>query len=93
MAVDTRNDFESALARAGAGRIDEAGAALVRASLWRDAVHRFSRNLASVVAAFGFVLMVLFVYITPWVDHASAYDVDLTKQYQGFSAAHPFGTD
>src|SRR4029078_4901925 len=93
MAVDTRNDFDAALARAAAGRVNDAGAVLMRASLWRGAGYRLSRNRASVVAAFAFVIMILFVYITPWVDSASAYDVDLAKQYQPLSWAHPFGTD
>jgi oligopeptide transport system permease protein len=91
--VDRRREFEATLTRAAEGRVDDAGTALQRASLLRDAIYRFSRNRASVVAAFAFVIMVGFVYITPWVDHASAYDVDLTKQYQPLSWAHPFGTD
>jgi len=91
--IDRRTDFEASLTRAAAGRTEEAGAAIQRASLIRDAIHRFSRNRASVVAAFAFVIMIGFVYITPWVDSASAYDVDLTKQYQPLSWAHPFGTD
>ena len=37
--------------------------------------------------------MVGFVYITPWVDHASAYDVDFGKAYAPLSWDHPFGTD
>jgi oligopeptide transport system permease protein len=91
--TDRRSEFEATLARSAEGRIDEAGAALQRASLLRDAIHRFSRNRASVVAAFAFVIMVGFVYITPWVDSASAYDLDFGKAYLSPSWTHPFGTD
>jgi oligopeptide transport system permease protein len=91
--VDRRRDFEASLTRAAEGRVDEAGTALQRASLLGDAIHRFSRNRASVVAAFAFVIMVGFVYITPWVDSASPYDIDFGKAYLSPSWAHPFGTD
>ena len=87
-----RTEFEATLARTAEARGQEAGAALQRASLLRDAIHRFSRNRAAVVAAIGFLVMVGFVYITPWVDSASAYNVDLAKQYHP-AWAHPFGTD
>jgi oligopeptide transport system permease protein len=91
--IDRRSEFEASLTRAAEGRIEEAGAALQRASLLRDAIHRFSRNRASVVAAVGFVIMVGFVYITPWVDSESPYDVDFGKAYLPLSWTHPFGTD
>jgi len=91
--VDRRRDFEATLTRAAEGRVEEAGAAIQRASLLRDAIHRFSRNRASVVAAFAFVMMVGFVYITPWADSASPYNVDFSKAYLPLSWAHPFGTD
>ena len=44
--VDRRGEFEASLTRAAEGRIEEAGAALQRATLLRDAIHRFSRNRA-----------------------------------------------
>jgi oligopeptide transport system permease protein len=92
--LDRRTEFEASLARSAEGRIDDAGAALHRASLLGDAIYRFSRNRASVVAAFAFLIMVGYVYITPLVDHASA-EVDplFTKQYQPLSWALPVGTD
>src|SRR3954451_20284960 len=93
MAVDTRREFDQALARAASARAGEAGAALQRAALWRDALYRFTRNRGAFAAVIGFVLMVGFVYITPWVDSASAYDVDFAKAYAPFSSVHPFGTD
>jgi len=93
MLGDRRLDFEATLLRTAEGRGDEAGAILQRASLWRDAVHRFSRNKAAVAAAFAFLLMLAFVFIVPWVDSASPYDVDFGKAYLSPSWSHPFGTD
>jgi oligopeptide transport system permease protein len=93
MIADRRQDFEATLIRTAESRGAEAGAALQRASLWRDAVHRFSKNRGALVAAFGFVVMIGFVYITPWVDSASPYDVDFGKAYLPLTWAHPFGTD
>jgi oligopeptide transport system permease protein len=91
--VDRRREFEASLTRAAEGRVEEAGAAIQRASLLGDAIYRFSRNRASVVAAFAFVIMVGFVYITPWVDSASPYNIDFSKAYLPLTWAHPFGTD
>jgi oligopeptide transport system permease protein len=91
--TDRRTEFEATLARTAEARGQEAGAALQRASLLRDAIHRFSRNRGAVVAAVGFVVMVGFVYITPWVDSASPYNIDFAKAYRSPSWAHPFGTD
>jgi oligopeptide transport system permease protein len=93
MITARRQDFEATLDRTADARGREAGAALQRASLWRDALHRFSKNSGALVAAFAFVIMIGFVYITPWVDSASAYDVDFSKAYLSPSSAHPFGTD
>jgi oligopeptide transport system permease protein len=90
---DRRLDFEATLLRTAETRGDEAGAILPRASLWRDALHRFSRNKAAVAAAIAFLLMLAFVFITPWVDHASPYDVNFGNEYLSPSWAHPFGTD
>jgi oligopeptide transport system permease protein len=92
MITARRQDFEATLDRTAEARGREAGAALQRASLWRDALHRFSKNRGALVAAFAFVIMLGFVYITPWVDSASAYDVDFGKAYLSPSWAHPFGT-
>jgi oligopeptide transport system permease protein len=93
MVADRRAEFEASLIRTAETRGQEAGAALQRASLLRDAVHRFSRNRAAATAAFAFVVLIGFVFIVPWVDHASAYDVDFAKAYLTPSWAHPFGTD
>jgi oligopeptide transport system permease protein len=61
--------------------------------LFRDAVHRFVRNRAAVVAAIAFFVMVVFVIITPWISNGSAYGVDFSQAYNAPSWSHPFGTD
>ena len=93
MITDRRTEFEETLVRTAETRGREAGAALQRASLLRDAVHRFSANRASVVAAVAFVVMLGFVYIVPWVDSADPYAVDFEKQYAPISWDNPFGAD
>jgi oligopeptide transport system permease protein len=91
--TDRRTEFEATLARTAEARGQEAGAALPRASLLRDALHRFSRNRAAVAAAVSFVILVGFVYITPLVSSESAYDIDFSQAYLSPSWDHPFGTD
>jgi oligopeptide transport system permease protein len=93
MVTERRRDFEATLTRTAEARGREAGAALQRASLWRDALHRFTRNRGAVVAAVAFVVMVGFVYVTPLISNQDPYFVDFSKQYLGPSWAHPFGTD
>src|SRR5438094_8044635 len=93
MVTDRRSDFEATLARTAEQRGQEAGAALQRASLWRDAVHRFSRNRAAVVAAVAFLAMVVFVVITPWISNGSAYGVDFSQGYKAPTWSHRCGTD
>jgi len=95
MAVDRRQEFEAALTRTAEARGAEAsaGAALVRASLWRDAYYRFIRNRASVIAAIAFVIMLGYVIVTPWVSSEDPYALDFSKAYLSPSWAHPFGTD
>ncbi len=88
-----RDDFEDTLVRTAEARGREAGAALQRASLWRDAFYRFVTNRGALVAAFAFVLLIGFVYITPLVDSASPYDVNFEKAYISPSWSHPLGTD
>jgi oligopeptide transport system permease protein len=93
MAVNRRAEFEASLTRTAEARAQEAGAALQRASLLRDAVHRFIRNRAALVAAVAFVVLVGFVVLTPWLSNEDPYHVDFAKAYQSPSWAHPFGTD
>jgi oligopeptide transport system permease protein len=92
-ATDRRTEFEATLTRTAEARGQEAGAALQRASLWRDAFHRFVRNRAAVVAAIAFLLMLGFVWVTPWVSSEDPYAVDFSQQLVSPSWDHPFGTD
>jgi len=92
--TDRQASFEAALLHAAeAGRLHDAGAALARTSLWRDAVHRFARNRAAVIAAVAFVVMVGFVVLAPMISSDDPYAVNFAQQYQSPSWAHPFGTD
>jgi oligopeptide transport system permease protein len=93
MVADRRAEFEASLIRTAETRGQEAGAALQRASLLRDAVHRFSRNRAAATAAFAFLVLIGFVFITPMVVSASPYDINFENAYLSPSWAHPFGTD
>jgi len=86
--------FELALeATAGDGGARGAGAALQRASLWRDALQRFRANRAAVIAAIAFLVLLAFVILVPWLSHEDPYAVDFSQAYQNPSWAHPFGTD
>jgi len=91
--TDRRTEFEATLARTAEQRGQEAGAALPRASLFRDAVHRFSRNRGAVAAAISLVILVGYVYITPLISNASAYGLGFGAAYLSPRWAHPFGTD
>jgi oligopeptide transport system permease protein len=93
MITDRRDDFEATLARTAEARGQEAGAAIQRASLARDALYRFMRNRASVVAAFAFLAMCVFVVFVPIVRDVDPNAIDFSKQFQDPSLEHPFGTD
>jgi oligopeptide transport system permease protein len=93
MLTDRRGEFEATLTRTAAERGQEAGAAIARASLLRDAIHRFMRNRAAVVAAVAFVVMVGFVILTPIISSQDPYAVDFSKSFLRPSWDHPFGTD
>ena len=93
MITDRRGEFEATLTRTAESRAQEAGAAIARASLWRDALHRFMRNRAAVVAAFAFLVMLVFVTVVPFVSSADPYAVDFSQSFLRPSMDHPFGTD
>ena len=88
-----RSEFEATLLRSAEARRQEAGAALVRASLWRDAFHRFVRNRAAVASGIAFLVMLLYVIIVPLVSSADPYAVAFDQAYKSPSWSHPFGTD
>jgi len=86
--------FELAIEATADGRAPgDAGAALARASLWRDALQRFRGNRAAVIAAFAFLALLAFVIIVPWLSNEDPYAVNFAQAYQSPSWAHPFGTD
>ena len=93
MITDRRSEFEATLTRTAEGRAQEAGAAIQRASLLRDALHRFMRNRAAVVAAFAFVVMVAFVVFVPIFRDVDPDAIDFSQAFLSPSFAHPFGTD
>jgi oligopeptide transport system permease protein len=71
----------------------EAGAAVAQTSLWRDALRRFTRNRAALIALVAFVIMLGYVVIVPFVDSLDPNAVDFNIAYLGPSWAHPLGTD
>jgi oligopeptide transport system permease protein len=93
MITDRRGEFEATLTRTAEARGQEAGAAIQRASLMRDAIFRFLRNRAAVVAAFAFFAMVVFVVLTPILRDVDPNAIDFSKTLLGPSWEHPFGTD
>jgi oligopeptide transport system permease protein len=93
MITDRRSEFEATLGRTAEARGQEAGAALARASLLRDALHRFTRNRAAVVAAFAFLALVAFVVFVPIFSNEDPYAVDFSQSFLRPSWEHPFGTD
>jgi oligopeptide transport system permease protein len=88
-------DQREALPRpATAGLPDtEAGTLVSQRSLWKDAVYRFSRNRAAVVAVILFVLIVLYCLIVPIVSPYDPNGVKFRDSYLPPSLEHPFGTD
>jgi oligopeptide transport system permease protein len=71
----------------------EAGAPLRQSNLWRDALLRYSRNRAAVLAGSVFLLLLLFVVIFPFVSPYDPDKIDFALKAQGPSLHHPFGTD
>jgi oligopeptide transport system permease protein len=71
----------------------DTGVRVTQRSLWRDAVYRFARNRAAVIAIVLFVVIVAYCAIVPfvWPDDPNA--VDFARAYLPPSLDHPFGTD
>jgi predicted ester cyclase len=70
-----------------------AGAPIRQTSLWKDAVYRFTRNRAAVVAVIVFTIIVLYCLVVPFVSPHDPNEVDFSQAYAGFSLDHPFSTD
>jgi oligopeptide transport system permease protein len=71
----------------------EAGAAIQQTSLWRDAVRRFTHNRGALVAMVAFLIMLLYVVVTPWLISYDPNAVDFSHSYLTPTWSHPFGTD
>ena len=71
----------------------EAGTPVGQRSLWKDAVYRFSRNRAAVVAVILFAIIVLYCLIVPIVSPYDPNAVKFGDSYLPPSLEHPFGTD
>jgi oligopeptide transport system permease protein len=84
---------ETVVGREGEERRFEAGAALRQSSLWRDALRRFTHNRAALIAMVAFLIMLLYVVITPWVVPYDPNAVDFSISYLTPTWAHPLGTD
>jgi oligopeptide transport system permease protein len=91
--TDRRAEFEATLGRTAQARAQEAGAALERASLFKDAMYRFARNRAALFAAFSFLVMIAFIVFVPIFRDADPNAIDFSKSFLSPSLEHPFGTD
>jgi oligopeptide transport system permease protein len=84
----------AAVARAAAERgPDEAGLAIRQSSLWRDAVHRYARNRAAVLAGTVFLIVVAYCVVAPIASPYDPDEVDFSQAYLRPSLEHPLGTD
>jgi oligopeptide transport system permease protein len=71
----------------------EAGAAIRQSSLWRDALHRYMRNRAAVLAGTVFILVAAYCVVAPMASPYDPDEVDFTQAYLRPSLDHPLGTD
>jgi oligopeptide transport system permease protein len=71
----------------------EAGQPVRQAGLWRDALYRFTRNRAAVVAVVLFTIIVLYCLLVPLFSPYDPNEVDFRQAYVPPSWEHPFGTD
>lgn len=62
-------------------------------SQWADLWDQFRTHRGAVAGLAVFLLVLLFVLAGPWVWTADPGFVDIRARNQGFSAAHPLGTD
>lgn len=62
-------------------------------SQWRDVWRQFRRHRGAMVALILFLGIVLFVAVGPYLWRLDPTYVDIRARNQGFSAAHPLGTD
>jgi len=60
---------------------------------WWDVWDQFKTHKGALVGMFVFLAIVLFCFIGPYLWPYSATYIDIRSRNQGFSFAHPFGTD
>jgi oligopeptide transport system permease protein len=91
MAIDFRESPLPTAERAPAE--PESGEPIRQASLWRDAVYRFTWNRAAVVAVVLFTIIVFYCLLVPLFSSYDPNEVDFSEAYASPSLEHPFGTD
>jgi oligopeptide transport system permease protein len=80
--------------RAGVERLAlEAEVAAHPSGFWTDALRRYVRNRAAVVAGATFTFVVAACLVVPFVSPYDPYAVDFTQAYQPATLEHPLGTD
>ena len=79
--------------RALAPTESEAGTPLAQRTLSKDALYRFTRNRAAVVAAGIFLVILLYCLLQPFFSPYDPNEVDFGQSYLPASWDHPFGTD
>lgn len=60
---------------------------------WWDVWDQFKTHRGALVGMFVFLAIVLFCFVGPYLWSYSATYIDIRSRNQGFSMAHPFGTD
>jgi oligopeptide transport system permease protein len=72
---------------------EDAGAAIRQSNLWRDALHRYTRNRAAVLAGTVFLLVAAYCVVAPIASPYDPDEVDFSQAYLRPSLDHPLGTD
>ncbi len=62
-------------------------------SQWYDVWHQFKAHKGALLGGIVFIVIVLGVFIGPWLWPYDATYIDIRSRNQGPSLAHPFGTD
>jgi oligopeptide transport system permease protein len=93
MSVVTPREATAEARAAVAARGEDAGAAIRQSSLWRDAVHRYTRNRAAVLAGSIFLLVAAYCVVAPIASPYDPDEVDFSQAYLRPSVDHPLGTD
>jgi oligopeptide transport system permease protein len=93
MSVVTPREATAEARGAVAALGEDAGAAIRQSSLWRDALHRYTRNRAAVLAGTVFLLVAAYCVVAPIASPYDPDEVDFTQAYLRPSLDHPLGTD